>query len=152
MLQKTLEKLRESTVVSKSILMFLALIFTGSFTVMTFSVAPTTIAQTGFIGEAETILSDTGNTVYGQTAVTDSGELADKIGGIINVILGFLGIIFLILIIYAGFLWMTAGGNDETVGKARKILINSTIGLVIVIAAFTISSFIFDAIQKNVLP
>ena len=104
-----------------------------------------------FINEAKDILNDTGQEIYNQSEVTDSAALAQKVGGIINVVLGFLGIIFLILIIYAGFLWMTAAGNDDAVGRAKKILINSTIGLVIVIAAFAISSFIFNAIETNVL-
>ena len=131
-------------------MLFLALVLTGSFFAATLSIAPTAFAQ-GFISSAEEILSNTGLTVYGQNATDDSQTLADKVGGIINVVLGFLGIIFLILIIYAGFLWMTAAGNDDAVGRAKKILINSTIGLVIVIAAYTISSFIFNAIQQNVL-
>ncbi len=131
-------------------MLFLALVLTGSFFAATLSIAPTAVAQ-GFISSAEEILSNTGLTVYGQNATDDSQTLADKVGGIINVVLGFLGIIFLILIIYAGFLWMTAAGNDDAVGRAKKILINSTIGLVIVIAAYTISSFIFNAIQQNVL-
>ena len=131
-------------------MLFLALVLTGSFFAATLSIAPTAVAQ-GFISSAEEILSNTGLTVYGQNATDDSQTLADKVGGIINVVLGFLGIIFLILIIYSGFLWMTAAGNDDAVGRAKKILINSTIGLVIVIAAYTISSFIFNAIQQNVL-
>ncbi|OIP80515.1 MAG: hypothetical protein COT39_03855 [Parcubacteria group bacterium CG08_land_8_20_14_0_20_48_21] len=150
MFQKSLSQLRESTFVSRSMMLFLALVLTGSFFAATLSIAPTAVAQ-GFISSAEEILSNTGLTVYGQNATDDSQTLADKVGGIINVVLGFLGIIFLILIIYAGFLWMTAAGNDDAVGRAKKILINSTIGLVIVIAAYTISSFIFNAIQQNVL-
>jgi len=150
MFQKSLSQLRESTFVSRSMMLFLALVLTGSFFAATLSIAPTAFAQ-GFIDEAKDILNDTGQEVYNQSEVTDSAALAQKVGGIINVVLGFLGIIFLILIIYAGFLWMTAAGNDDAVGRAKKILINSTIGLVIVIAAFAISSFIFNAIETNVL-
>jgi len=128
---------------------FLALMLTGSFFTSVMSIPVAHAA--GFINDAQSILDDTGNKVYGQNPTQNSASLADKVGGIINVILGFLGIIFLILIIYAGFLWMTAGGNDDTVSKARKILINSTIGLVIVIGAYVISSFIFNQIQTNVL-
>ena len=61
---------------------------------------------------------------------------------IIHIILGFLGVIFLGLMLYAGFLWMTAGGKEDQVGKAKKILLNSTIGLGIILAAWTITSFV----------
>lgn len=64
------------------------------------------------------------------------------IGVIIGVILSFLGVIFLLLIIYGGFLWMTAAGNEEKVTKAKKIIQNSIVGLIIVIAAYAITVFV----------
>ena len=67
---------------------------------------------------------------------------------IINIILGLLGLGFLILIIVSGIQWMTSGGNEEKVTKARKNIINAVIGLAIVLAAYVISNFIFENIQK----
>jgi len=64
------------------------------------------------------------------------------IGVIIGVILSLLGVIFLVLIIYGGFLWMTAAGNEDRVAKAKKIIQNSIVGLIIVIAAYAITVFI----------
>jgi len=57
--------------------------------------------------------------------------------------LSFLGVIFLVLTIYAGFLWMTAGGNEEKVTKAKTIMKNSLIGLLIVFAAGVLTTFIY---------
>ncbi len=74
----------------------------------------------------------------------DAGSLTTTIGSLISVLLGFLGVIFLILIIYAGLLWMTAGGNEDNVKKARGILLNSVIGLIILLSAYAISSFVID--------
>lgn len=68
--------------------------------------------------------------------------LAQVMGMIINAGLGLVGVIYLILIIYAGFQWMTAGGNEETVTKAKKRLVHATIGLVIVFMAFVITNFL----------
>ncbi|MBU0731724.1 pilin [Patescibacteria group bacterium] len=62
---------------------------------------------------------------------------------IINWALGFLGIIFLVLTIYGGFLWMTARGNEEQVKKAKQVLTGAVIGLVIVIASYGIAQFIY---------
>lgn len=74
-----------------------------------------------------------------QEAETKAAEL---IGTIINSLLAFVGIIFLILTIYAGFLWMTARGDEEKVGKAQSIIKASVIGIIIVSLAFVISQII----------
>jgi hypothetical protein len=71
------------------------------------------------------------------------------IGTIINDVLIFLGVIFLILTIYGGFLWMTAGGNEETLKKAKKWLVNAVIGLIIVLAAYSITSFVISKIISS---
>ncbi len=82
-------------------------------------------------------------------AVQSSSGLGDKeldetLGQLINVLLGLLGLIFLVLVIYSGFLWMTAGGDEKAVGKAKSILITAVIGLVILLSAYAISSFVLD--------
>lgn len=66
----------------------------------------------------------------------------DKIGSVIGIVLSFIGVVFLILMIYAGISWMTAAGNQEKVTKAKNLIINAIIGLIIVLSAYTISSFI----------
>ncbi len=73
-------------------------------------------------------------------------DIREVVALIINALLGFLGILFTVLIIYGGFLWMTAAGNDQQIEKARKILTQATIGLLIVILAYALSSWIFRAI------
>lgn len=74
-------------------------------------------------------------------------DLADTIGTLISIALGLLGVVFLVLMLYAGFLWMTAGGNDEKVGKAKKLITQTVIGLVLTVAAYAISGFVVDAIS-----
>jgi len=68
------------------------------------------------------------------------------IARIINVFLGLLGIIALLLILYGGFLWMTAGGVPERVEKAKKVLINAVIGLAIILTSWAITWFIFNVL------
>ncbi len=58
--------------------------------------------------------------------------------------LGFIGTIFFILILYGGITWMTAMGSNEKVTQAKNILQTAFIGLVIVVASYAISTFIFS--------
>ncbi len=69
-------------------------------------------------------------------------DLAVVIGKVLGFVLGFTGTVFFILVLYAGFTWMTAGGNSETVTKAQGILKDAIIGLVIVLSAYAITKFI----------
>lgn len=85
--------------------------------------------------------------VGGAAGIDTTQTLQTTIGLIINVLLGFLGVIFLVLTIYAGFLWMTAGGNADQVEKAKKMLIQAIIGLVILLSAYAISNFVIGAIS-----
>jgi hypothetical protein len=71
-------------------------------------------------------------------------DVRQTIGRIINVALSLLGVIVLVIIIYGGFLWMTAGGNDEKVGEAKKWIFGGIIGLVIILSAYAIASFVIS--------
>ncbi|MEA2088762.1 MAG: hypothetical protein U9O55_02910 [Patescibacteria group bacterium] len=65
---------------------------------------------------------------------------------VINYILGFLGILFILLIIYGGYYWMFSGGNEQKIATAKKILLNATIGVVIVLLSASITFFVFTAL------
>lgn len=65
---------------------------------------------------------------------------------VVNILLSFIGIFFLFLIIYGGYLWMTAAGNEEQVGKAKKIIIASVIGVTIILVARIITEFVISEI------
>lgn len=76
-------------------------------------------------------------------------SLAETVGGYINSMLGLLGVVLVVLIIYAGFLWMTAGGSEEKIKKAKGILSNSIIGIVIILAAYSITEFVLIAVLPS---
>jgi cbb3-type cytochrome oxidase subunit 3 len=63
-------------------------------------------------------------------------------GTVIGAVLSLLGVIFFLLIFYGGIRWMLAQGNEQEIEKAKGILITACIGLVIVLAAYAITSFI----------
>lgn len=60
---------------------------------------------------------------------------------IIRFLLNLIGIILVGLNVYAGYLWMTAGGNEEQITKAKGLLRNGVIGLIIVLSAYSITLF-----------
>jgi hypothetical protein len=78
-----------------------------------------------------------------QTGLGDS-DVRDTISSIINVGLGLLGIVAVVIVLWGGFRWMTAGGNDEKVGEARKIIFSGVIGLAIVLSAYAIAKFVLE--------
>ena len=84
------------------------------------------------------------------TTETTRDILLLQIAGAINLILGFLGVIFVILIIYAGFLYMTARGNDEQVGRAQNYIKNAIIGLIIILTAYAFTIFLIQQLTSAV--
>lgn len=74
-------------------------------------------------------------------------DIRVTIAKIIRIILGFLGIIAIGLTMYAGFLWMTSGGNEEKIAQAKLILRNGLIGLVIILSSFAIVTFILGKLM-----
>lgn len=73
------------------------------------------------------------------------------IGNVIMLITSFLGVIFLALMLYAGFTWMTAGGDEKKVTKASGMMVAAIIGLIIVAAAYAITYFVFTNVVSQTL-
>lgn len=67
---------------------------------------------------------------------------------IINVLLGLLGIIAVVVILIGGFKWMTSGGSEDKVGEAKKLIMQGIIGLVIILAAWSIAQFVLRSLVQ----
>lgn len=67
---------------------------------------------------------------------------------IINVTLGFLGIIAVVIIVAGGFKWMTSGGSEDKIGEAKKLMAAGVIGLIIILASWGISRFVISSISN----
>lgn len=86
--------------------------------------------------------------------INNSGNTPDLpvvIGNIIFTLLGFLGVVFFVLVLYGGFMWMTARGNKEQVSSAIDIVKNAAIGLVIILASYLITSFVLDKVLESTI-
>ena len=96
-------------------------------------------------GDLQKQLNAAGKSWGGTTPVAGS-SMTGIIATVVKAFLGLLGIIFLVLIIYAGYEWMTAQGDEEKVTKAKDTLQRAVIGLIIIIAAYSITYFVFSSL------
>jgi hypothetical protein len=69
-------------------------------------------------------------------------------GAVVNIVLGFLGVIAVLIILLGGFKWMTAAGNEDKVSEAKKLIGAGVIGLVIILMAFGIAQFVISALYN----
>lgn len=106
-------------------------------------VAPPAEAQTlgDFVhGSATQFIQFTnGFGVNDYSDITQPGVIIQRI---IAVVFGFLGLIAVIMIIYAGFLWLTAGGEEDRAEKGRTLLFQAVIGLIIILASWSVAYFV----------
>lgn len=86
---------------------------------------------------------------YGQYSGLSNQDVRISVARIIRFILGFLGLIFLVLTLYAGFMWMTSAGNDDRVDKAKSILWGAIIGIAIVLASYAITEFVVTNLYET---
>ena len=70
------------------------------------------------------------------------------VGQAISIVLSFLGIILLGLLIYGGFVWMTARGEEEEVEQAKQIITRAIVGMVIIMVAYAVSFFILWSLAR----
>jgi heme/copper-type cytochrome/quinol oxidase subunit 2 len=85
---------------------------------------------------------DNGGSAAVSGAFGSAIDIRTIVVNIIVGILGLLGIIFVVLIVYAGFKYMTSMGNEEQTSDAKKQIVSAIIGLVIVLSAYAITSFV----------
>ncbi len=120
-----------------------------------FLITAIVLASGGFFSCAQAKLIDT-------TKLNDqTGNFTQKagfnnatVGGIaataIEAFLSLLAIIFIILILVAGHKWMTAGGNEEELNKAKSQMKHAVIGLIIIMMAYAITSFALGALHHSI--
>ena len=74
-------------------------------------------------------------------------DIATTIASIIKVALTLMGIVVVTLFIYAGFLWMTAAGNDDKIAQAKKIMVAVVVGAAIIFSAWAITKFVIGGLS-----
>lgn len=84
------------------------------------------------------------NSAANIAGVKTEGNVEDMIANLVSAALSLIGVFFLILMIYGGYIWMLARGNETEAEKAKGIITMGLIGVVIVIIAYAVSNFVID--------
>lgn len=127
-------------------------------------ILPLVIVLSFFLFFAITFSVMAKSTEYGLGVTTMSGNLpkvftpsddatssiVSRVSGIVGFLLSFIGLVFLILIIYSGVLWMTASGNEQQIQKSKNIMIWSIIGIISIFASFAIVQFVGNQSTRKV--
>ncbi len=125
----------------KTLVRYAVSVVLGLAIAMPFVRLPLAHAASGAL-EAEDLLSSD----FGDSTGLGQSDLQTTIGSLIRVALGFLGVVAVVIILFGGFKWMTAGGNDEKVGEAKRLIVAGIIGLAIILSAYAIASFVISSI------
>lgn len=120
----------------------------GLFIALTIALLLTAFLPLHAVGlqDAKGQLENVGKAAYGTASATPLPEL---IGKYIRIFLGLLGVLFAVLMIYGGYTWMTSYGNSQKVDKAKELIIDAVIGLVIILAAYAITGFVVGELVKR---
>ena len=92
-------------------------------------------------------LTQVSNTIAGGSAINkDPRTIA---ASLINVALGFLGIIAVVIVLIGGFKYMTAGGEEEKTTEAKKLIVSGIIGLAIILSAWAVTGFVVNSLINS---
>lgn len=109
-------------------------------------------AQAGFLNETKKAeVNNNIEAISSSTYPTKIRSVDNIIASVIEIILSFLGIIFIVLILISGVNWMTAHGNEEKVSKAKDTILNLVIGLILVLGAFAITYLVSNLLSNKLL-
>jgi len=81
---------------------------------------------------------------------THATSLSIIIADVIKLALSLLGVVFIVLMIYGGYTWMTAAGNDEQIAKAKKTMTAAVVGMTIVLLSYAITVFVTRYLTASV--
>lgn len=90
--------------------------------------------------------------VVGGSVGLGGGDVRETAGRIINVALGFLGIIAVVIVLIGGFKYMVSGGNEEKTSEAKNMIVAGIIGLAIILSAWAITTFVIGSLLTATAP
>ena len=133
----------------KYLTLFISLFILGTLIITPYH---TTQAAGGLLGSTKSHLDTLAGDLGFDTRRNADAGVAYFVGQIIKITLGMLGVVFMILTIYGGWLWMTAAGNEQRVEQAKNLLRDSIIGLIIIVSAFALTNFVTGSLTGLLKP
>ncbi len=104
-----------------------------------------TIALPAIVSAAPALTeNDLGVGAISNSISLGQGDVRQTAAKIINVALGFLGIIAVVIVLLGGFKYMISGGNEEKTTEAKNLIVSGIIGLAIILSAWAITSFVIS--------
>ena len=85
----------------------------------------------------------------GYSGATDVKTFAATLGTVVKAALSLVGVLFMALMVYAGYLWMTARGDEPRIEKAQEMIRAAIIGLIIVLGAYSITNFVVPKVLER---
>ena len=86
--------------------------------------------------------------VAGESAGLQKEDPRQYIGRVISIVLGFMGMLFLVLIVYAGYVRLTSHGEEDRIKKSTSTAVAAMLGLVIVLLAYGITKFVTSRVYN----
>lgn len=95
--------------------------------------------------------------VFAERLISDPNKVPNSAGDVLvfinrvkNIALGLVGLVILVMVIYGGFLYMTSGGNEDRMAKAKQTLMYAFIGLALVVLSYGIVFFVVTALGGSI--
>ena len=103
-------------------------------------------------GDGESLLVNERQIIQHDQALQESAgfpnanqtTVSQIVANIIRTIIGFTGVIFVVLMVWGGLMWMSSAGSEDKISKAKKLIAAGIIGLVITISAYAITSLVLS--------
>lgn len=99
------------------------------------------------VEEEESLLRQGLNTSADYAGLQTEGTVQSAVGKVVKVVLQFISFIFLIIVLFAGIIWMTAGGKPEVLKRSKSLLIHASIGLAVALMAYQVAAYAIRMIE-----
>lgn len=128
------------------ILKYNKIIFSGLMVILFFLIAVPAVLAAGI--EITTGLNETAEEGFGADITKSDTELPSLIGKIVGAGLALIGVIFFVIIVYAGISWIMAMGKEEKINEAKDMIVGAILGLIVVLSAYAITAMVAGIFAK----
>ncbi len=97
-----------------------------------------------FFGASQALAADLGLEVIDESIGLSNTDPRETVGRIINIAMLALGTIALLIVLWGGFIWLTSNGESDKIDRAKQVLKNGVVGLVIILSAWGIATFVLN--------